>query len=32
LAKDVRVEDLEVFDRLPGKGGAKAPNDGLNLR
>ena len=32
LAKDVRVQDPEVFDGLTGKGRAKASDDGLDFR
>jgi len=31
FAKDVRVQNPEVFDGFAGKGGAKAPDDGFDL-
>ena len=30
--EDVRVQNLEVLNRFSGEGGAKAPDDGLDLR
>ena len=32
LAKHVRVQDPEMFNPFAGKCGAKAPDDGLDLR